>query len=75
MGRDLMTWERKPLRKIYAPTNINDYWTIKRNNKFIIQLYRHTAQLMAWRVVRLGVTRPVKKLQERKPGERKKGKT
>ena len=29
MGRDLMTWGRKTLRKIYPPTYKNDYWKIK----------------------------------------------
>jgi len=29
MGRDLKTWERKTLRKIYAPTYENEFWAIK----------------------------------------------
>jgi hypothetical protein len=36
--RDLMTWERKILRKICGPSYANDYWRIKMNkdinNKF-----------------------------------------
>jgi ubiquitin-protein ligase len=52
MERDLMTWERKILRKIYGTTYENGYWRIEMNQE-IYNKFKPPNILIAIKVRRL----------------------
>jgi hypothetical protein len=76
MGKLLMTWERKVLRKIYGPTKENGCWRIKINREIrenfkspdIISVIK--LQRLEWlgHVMRMNETRVARKILDDKPG-------
>jgi hypothetical protein len=82
IGKMLMTWEKKILRKIYGPTKENGQWRIKTNAEFITK-YKSQDIItvikirgLEWlgHVIRMDETRSVKKIFEGKlEGRRDRG--
>jgi hypothetical protein len=76
MGKLLMTWERKVLRKIYGPSKENGCWRIKMNHdireKFkspdIISVIKLRRLEWLGHVMRLNETRVARKILDDKPG-------
>jgi hypothetical protein len=74
MGKMLMTWERKILRKIYRPTKENGQWRIKTNEELItkykapdiVNVIKIRRMERLGNVVRMNETRSVKKIFEGK---------
>jgi hypothetical protein len=79
MGKLLMTWERKVLRKIYGPTNENRCWRIQMNHEIrekfkspdIISVIKLRRLEWLGHVMRLNETWAARKILDDKPGGKK----